>query len=272
MTALIALGLCVGLIMALTGAGGGILAVPLLVFVTGLPVQAVAPIGLLAIALAAAVAAAIGLKAGQVRYKAALLMGATGLLTSPLGFWLAQRVDSAALGLAFAVVLVWVAFNAFRTARLLGNNPENAIDAPPDSVRSNCPCIQSSTTGRFIWTIPCARALVFSGGLAGLLSGLLGVGGGFVLVPALQRFTNLGNQSVALTSLAVIAMVSSFGVFNSAGAGTFNYAVGVPFAASAVAGMLCGRLLAGKTKAQHLKQIFGVLCLGVAMMMVLKNL
>lgn len=264
-----ALGLLIGLIMALTGAGGGVLAVPLLVFTTGLTVQETSPIGLLAVGLAATLGAFLGLRAGEVRYKAATLMGFVGLLLSPLGFWLAQRIDTKALGLAFAVVLVWVAFNAFRGT---ANTEMNVIDAPPDGEKSKCPCIRNPATGRFIWTWPCARALMFSGAVAGFLSGLLGVGGGFVLVPALQRFTDLTVQSVTVTSLAVIAIVSSFGVINSIGAGAFNYEIGISFAAAALTGMLAGRLVSNRMPSAHLKKAFGAMCVVVAFLMVVKNI
>ena len=72
--------------------------------------------------------------------------------------------------------------------------------------------------------------------LAGLLSGLLGVDGGFVLVPALQRCMNLSMKSVVATSLAVIALVSVGGVLSSAFAGHLNWAIAVPFGGGALAG------------------------------------
>ena len=269
MISTLALGLLVGLIMALTGAGGGVLAVPLLVFTTGLPVQEVSAIGLLAVGLAATFGAALGLRAGEVRYKAAALMGFVGLLLSPVGFWVARQVDTKALGLVFSAVLLWVAFNAFRNA---ANSQMNAIDAPPDSTKSKCPCIRNPDTGRFIWTWPCARALVFSGAVAGFLSGLLGVGGGFVLVPALQRFTNLNVPSVTVTSLAVISIVSTFGVLNSASAGGFNYEIATAFASTAVCGMLGGRLISSKMPNAQLKRAFGAVCIVVAVLMVVKNI
>lgn len=275
MTGTLALGLLVGLVMALTGAGGGVLAVPLLVFTTGLAVQEVSSIGLLAVGLAATLGALLGLRAGAVRYKAALLMGSVGLLASPVGFWVAQRVNTQVLGLIFAAVLLWIAFNAFRSSS--GNTNHNAtelqtIDAPPELEKSHCPCILSPVTGRFIWTWPCARALIFSGILAGFLSGMLGVGGGFALVPALQRFTNLSVQSVTVTSLAVIAIVSSFGVLNSISSGTFDYEIGVAFSAAALIGMLGGRTMANKLPSAHLKRAFGAICVGVAALMLIKNI
>ena len=113
---------------------------------------------------------------------------------------------------------------------------------------------------------------MFSGAVAGFLSGLLGVGGGFVLVPALQRFTDLTVQSVTVTSLAVIAIVSTFGVLNSASAGAFNYEIGITFSAAALAGMLGGRLISSKMPGTHLKKAFGVMCLVVSALMVFKNL
>ena len=87
----ILLGSVVGVVLALTGAGGGILAVPLLVFGLHLPMQQAAPIGLLAVGLAAALGAALGLREGIVRYRAATLIRVTGMLLAPFGIWLAQR-------------------------------------------------------------------------------------------------------------------------------------------------------------------------------------
>ncbi|MDY7548330.1 sulfite exporter TauE/SafE family protein [Glaciimonas sp. CA11.2] len=85
--------------------------------------------------------------------------------------------------------------------------------------------------------------LSLSGVIAGLLSGLLGVGGGFVTVPALQRYTNLHAQSVLATSLAVIALVSVSGVISSAVANHLDWIVALPFSAGAISGMLGGRIV-----------------------------
>ena len=69
------MGAAVGIVLALTGAGGGILAVPLLVFGLHLQMSQAAPVGLLAVGLAASVGALLGLREGVVRYRAALLIG-----------------------------------------------------------------------------------------------------------------------------------------------------------------------------------------------------
>src|SRR5690606_5295593 len=88
----VGLGAIGGLILRLTGAGGGILAVPLLVFGLGLSVGAAAPVGLVAIAIAAGLGALLGLREGIVRYRAAMLVAAIGIAFAPLGLGLAHRL------------------------------------------------------------------------------------------------------------------------------------------------------------------------------------
>ncbi|WP_313388538.1 sulfite exporter TauE/SafE family protein, partial [Achromobacter aegrifaciens] len=122
LAASVALGACVGLILGLTGAGGAIMAVPLLVFGLHLQVSQAAPIALLAVGLSAALGAVLGLRKGQVRYRAAGFMAATGILVSPLGLWAARRLPNAPLAIIFAGVLGMVAWRMWNQ----GNKPAAA--------------------------------------------------------------------------------------------------------------------------------------------------
>lgn len=265
------LGFTVGIILALTGAGGGILAVPLLVFGAGLSMAQAGPIGLLAVALAAALGAVMGLKNGTVRYKAALLIAGAGILCSPLGLWLAQRTPNRPLSMVFALVLLYVAWRTYQRATAAsGTAVGNAVvssrsDAAP-------PCRLDIQRGKLNWTAPCARALAMSGLVAGGLSGLLGVGGGFVMVPALQRYTDLNTQSILSTSLAVIALVSFSGVAASAATGHLQWAIALPFSAGAMAGMGSGRMLAARLAGPVLQQAFALVSAGVALALFLRAL
>lgn len=265
MLTVVGLGLIVGIVLALTGAGGGILAVPMLIFGAGLGVAEAGPIGLLAVGIAAALGAGLGLRAGTVRYKAALLIATVGMLFSPLGIWLANRMDNRWLGLLFAIVLLFVAYRTFRQAQ-----GGAGVDGRADQLA--VPCVRDAANGRFVWTTRCARALSASGTLAGFLSGLLGVGGGFVLVPALQRYTDLAMQSVVATSLAVIALVSVSGVISSAVAGHLNLAIALPFCAGALAGMVGGRLIADRLAGPQLQKGFALVSALVALAMIGKAL
>jgi uncharacterized membrane protein YfcA len=260
MTIAIVLGALVGLIMGLTGAGGGILAVPLLIFGLQLTVTEAGPIGLLAVGIAAAMGAVIGLKAGIVRYRAALLIAGTGVLATPAGIWLSRQLDTRVLSIVFAVVLLIVAYKSLKESK------QKKQVAP---TRAELPCIRDEDSGRFVWTTRCAIRLSIAGTIAGVLSGLLGVGGGFVMVPALQRYTDLAMQSVIATSLAVIALISLTGVVTSMSVGHFNFAIGIPFAGGALAGMLLGGVISPRLSGRHLKMAFGLISVAVAIGMLI---
>lgn len=256
----IVLGAFVGLLLGLTGAGGGILAVPLLVYFLHLPVTEATPIGLLAVAAAASMGAIAGLRSGLVRYRAAGLMALVGVIFAPLGLWLAHKIDNHILIVLFSVILFYVAFKIFRNSnsRLINKS------------KSMPHCNLSSQTGRFIWTNRCSMSVMLAGAVTGFLSGLVGVGGGFVIVPALQRLSSLTIHSVVATSLAVIALVSISVVAGSLAMGNLNWLVALPFSLGAISGMFLGRLVTGKLEAKYVRYGFASLSVVVAMMMLSK--
>jgi hypothetical protein len=264
MTTILLLGFTVGIILALTGAGGGILAVPLLVFGAGLSMAEAGPIGLLAVGLAALLGAIMGLKAGTVRYKAALLISVMGILCSPLGLWLAQRTPNRPLTIVFSFVLLFVAWRVFQKS-MPRTEPNQILKRTP-------PCQVDAEKGKLVWTAPCARALALAGVAAGGLSGLLGVGGGFVMVPAMQRYTDLATQSILATSLAVIALVSISGVVASTLSGHLQWAIALPFSGGAISGMIVGRLVAARLSGQLLQKGFALVSALVAVALLIKAL
>lgn len=253
------LGALIGLALALTGAGGGILAMPLLILFLHLTVVQAAPIALLAVGLSAALGALLAFRDGQLRYRAAALIGGVGVLIAPIGTWLAHQVPAAPMTVLFALVLSGVAVRMIREAA------RAPVTLTPDRA---LPCVQDGDRGRLQWTAPCARALMGTGALSGVLSGALGVGGGFVIVPALARYTNLAARSIVGTSLAVIALVSASGVTTAALAGHMAWPVALPFASGAALGMTGGSQLAGRIPPARLKQAFGGLSLVAAAIMV----
>ena len=260
-----ALGILVGLLMGLTGAGSGILSVPLLVFALHLPVAQAAPLALSAIALAAGVGALLGLKNKILRYKAAGFMAIFGLLLSPVGLWLAQRVPNSPLLILFSCTLFYSSINLYKQAR-------REILGIADTARKPPPCLLDPSIGKLAWNIPCARALMFSGGIAGFLSGLLGVGGGFVIVPALKRYTDLPVQSIVATSLGVLAIVSGGGAVFSAVAGNLDLLLAAPFALGALAGLLIGGAVGKKISGPRLQQIFAILTFAIAISLMIKGI
>ncbi len=224
------LGLCIGVSLGLTGAGGGILAVPALMFGLGLTLTQAAPVALIAVGIASAVGALQGLMRGLVRYKAALLMAAVGALTAPVGLSLARRLPAHWLSLTFAAVMLLVAARMVQQSRRQAPAP-GAADAPPKA------CRLSPETGRFVWNRLTAATLGGIGAVSGLCTGMLGVGGGFIIVPALTHFSDARMISIVSTSLMV---------------------------AAAIAGMAAGRTLAPRVPQAVLQRVFAAVCVVVA--------
>src|SRR5687768_360421 len=161
-------GALVGVILGLTGAGGAIIAVPLLVFGLQLPVVEAAPIALLAVSVSSGIGALLALKQGRVRYRAAAFIAFTGALASPAGIVVAQKLPDAAMNLLFAAVLGYVASRMFR------QGSSQATEAAAVACLPATPCQLDDFSGRLIWDARCSRSLALSGIAAGFLSGLLG--------------------------------------------------------------------------------------------------
>ena len=177
----------------------------------------------------------------------------------------AFEVADEPLTVAFSLVLAWVAVRMYRQA-----GQDGEADAVADSEK--LPCVLDPAEGRLVWTMPCAWALAATGAVSGVLSGLLGVAGGFVIVPSLGRFTDLATRSILATSLAVIALVSVGGVAAAAAQGSIEWGVALPFAAGAVVALLAGRRVAARLAGPRLKQLFALTSAAVAVLLLARGL
>lgn len=263
----IVLGLIVGAVLGLTGAGGSVLAVPLLMVGLGWSLPQAVPVALLAVASAAAYGAYMAWRKSYVRYRAALLMGALGTATAPLGLNVARHTPASALALVFAAVMTVVALRMWRQAR---RAPEDArvlrasVAGEGEYARGPL-CKLHAVTGRIRWTRPCALLLAAVGAATGFLSGLLGVGGGFVIVPALRAATELSMHSAVATSLMVIAITAGGGLGVALLRGeSLPWAVALPFMLGGLAGMAGGRVLSPWIAGARLQQGFALLMLAAA--------
>ena len=179
------LGIAIGTIMGLTGAGGGIFAVPALVMVLGIEQSSAGSIALLAVGAAAALGAFQGLRQGIVRYKAALLLATVGSASAPLGLYFSKLLSPQWLSLIFAAIMLLVATRMFLSAKKGANDNANVEIQITGKV-----CNVSPDTGRFQWNIRTFSALSLVGLIAGLFTGMLGVGGGFII----ERWPRLFRQ------------------------------------------------------------------------------
>ncbi len=254
------LGALVGVVLALTGAGGGILAVPALTLGLGFSMTQAAPVALLTVASAAATGMMGGLLKGYVRVRAALLISATGILVAPFGQRLAHVLPERWLIGLFACVMLVVAARLFLTASHRASGDVAA------TISRSKTCVINTQTGRIDWNVESFLKLGLIGVLSGMATGLLGVGGGFIVVPALLRCSNISMNGIIATSLMVITLISGGAVVAAFMAG--NLAVSKPsllFVGAAVGGMLSGRRFAESIPAAHLQRAFSVLVAGVSL-------
>ena len=250
---LIILGWIVGVLLGLTGAGGGMLAVPALVFGLHWTVAQAAPVALMAVAVSASVGALDGLRKGLARYRAAIVMALAALPMSALGLMLSRYISPQWLTALFVAVMVLAALRLLHAGAQASEGAEMLI------------CPVSPDTGRFLWTPKRAVAMCGFGAFSGLLTGLLGVGGGFIMVPVLRFFTDLSVAAIVATSLMTVALVSSFSVFMAMGhLATEAWLPAWPFMLAVLVGLLCGRWLAPQVPARRVQQGFAILMLIVA--------
>ena len=230
------LGIVIGAVMGLTGAGGGILAVPALVAAMGWSMQQAAPVALIAVGASAALGALEGFRHGLVRYRAAMLMALVGFPFAALGSMLAHGLSQPLLMGMFSLVLLVA---AYRMALRGSGRTEHETDPHRKAGQLD------PETGRFQWTAPTFLLVCSIGALTGLMSGLLGVGGGFIIVPMLRRYTNLTMHGIVATSLLLIALVSCSAVLLSLWRGaSLPLAFCLYFVLATGIGMVAGRALA----------------------------
>lgn len=255
-------GSVVGALLGLTGGGGGILAMPALMLGVGLTLHDAAPLALVAVGIAALIGAIDGLRKGLVRYKAALLMAGLGSMFSRLGIWLSHQLSSPVLIVIFCSLMLAIA------ARTVWQLLAKEVSSSP----KGCACFVSEKNGRLRWTRRCAAALASLGGGAGIVTGMLGVGGGFLIVPGLRQFTDLGMQACVATSLAVIAIVSTVTAGGTLLAGAHFAPVGWMFIAATSAGMVAGRSIARELSPSMLQFFFVIAIVAVALIWLEKTI
>ncbi|ETK18191.1 hypothetical protein H097_12838 [Pseudomonas sp. FH4] len=252
-------GVMMGLVMGLTGAGGGILGVPALVLGLGLSMTEAAPVSLFAVGAAAAVGAIDGLRHGLVRYRAALLIALLGALFSPLGVFFAHQLPDKILMGLFSALMVLVAWRMLRREKVeAGPSDHGAASWGQKN------CMLDQQTGRFSWTAKCTATLAALGAVTGAVSGLLGVGGGFLIVPAFKQLTDVQMRGIVATSLMVISLISLIGVVGAFHAGVTIDPLGWVFIGASIVGMLVGRRLGSRVPARVLQVGFASLCVVVA--------
>ncbi len=238
------LGLVIGVLLGLLGAGGSILAVPALVYGAGQPLSAAVPTSLLVVGISAAAAVVPRVRARQVQWRIAAVVGAAGVPAAFAGTAVNRQLDPRVVLLGFAVVMAAAAARMLRTQAEVGGD----CALPGGGVN---------------WR-GCLPKAVGTGVVVGFLTGLFGVGGGFLLVPALVLLLGLPMSVAVGTSLVVVTLNAAAGFAAHAGTANTDYAVATGFTAAAVVGAALSAKVGSRLPAARLRRGFAWLVLAVA--------
>ena len=252
-------GIIVGLSLGLTGGGGSILAVPMLVYGVHMAPKIAALVSLVAVGGVALAGAVRKLRSGEVEWTAGTALGIGGVLGAPVGMWISQFLPSRLMLLIFSAIMVVVAATMWRRAS--GQEKEaaeyrDAVFIQQDTARQGATC-SIHPSGKLVLTSRCLLVIGAIGTATGIMSGIFGVGGGFIIVPALTMIVGLSIRRSVATSLLAIGLVSLAGVASGILAGR-SLPIGTTslFAAGGVAGLLAGIAIGARLPAAGIQKIF----------------
>ncbi|HEX6248982.1 MAG TPA: sulfite exporter TauE/SafE family protein [Nocardioidaceae bacterium] len=227
----LALSLLIGVSLGVLGGGGSILTVPILVYVAGMePKEAIAA-SLFVVGVTSAAGAVSHARGGRVRWRTGLLFGAAGLVGAFLGGLLGGHLPGTLLLVFFALMMVATSIAMIRGRRSVDESQRHS-------------------------ELPVLRVLL-DGLVVGLVTGLVGAGGGFLVVPALALLGGLPMAVAVGTSLLVIAMKSLGGLFGYLSAVSLDWPLVIAVTVAAILGSVVGGRLAGRIPETALRKGFG---------------
>jgi uncharacterized membrane protein YfcA len=260
---LVALGVLIGVTLGALGAGGSILAVPLLVHVAGLPAPTATATSLVAVGSAAALAASEHRR--NARLDVALWFVPTGFLGALIGAAVGKHVADNALLLAFSALMLVAAYRMLATTtakpRSLSAAANHPIAAgPPRALASVAP--PAAPTARRSARV---LAVAAAGAVVGVLTGLFGVGGGFVIVPALTLALGLAMPEAIATSLLIVAANAVIALVVR-GAGAVDWPTAIALTLPMLAGSLVGVRVGRRAEPNIARMTFAGLLILVALL------
>lgn len=237
------LSLAIGISLGLLGGGGSILTVPILVYALGLDGKHAIATSLLVVGVTSAAAMIPHARGGRVDFRVGITFGAASMAGAFAGGRFAHFLPSSVLLVGFAVMMLVTGL------AMLRGRPASSVGEP-----------------RMRW----GRVLAI-GVLIGALTGVIGAGGGFVIVPALALLCGLPMPKAVATSLFVIAMNSLAGFAGYVGSVSIDLRLAGLVTAAAVIGSIIGASLAGRAKPETLRRAFAWLVLAMSVYMLARQ-
>lgn len=239
------LAVAIGLSLGLLGGGGSILTVPVLVYVVGQSPEAAVATSLAIVGLNALLGTWLQIRRGKVRLGQAALFGGAGMAGAYLGSFFTRLVPGVVLLLLFAGLMLVVALMMLRPVKGGKGTPHAPLS----------------------W-----HKVALAGLGVGVLTGFLGVGGGFLIVPALVLFVGLDMTEAVGTSLPIIALNSASGLLGHLAHGSLDWPILIRFVALGAVGVGVGVYFAQRVQPARLRQGFALFVIAVAVYMLARSL
>ncbi|NUW44313.1 sulfite exporter TauE/SafE family protein [Nonomuraea rhodomycinica] len=246
------LGAVIGVLLGLLGGGGSILAVPALVYGAGLPLASAVPASLLVVGISSATAVLPRIRARQVRWRVAAVFGGAGAAAAFAGAALGRLLSPQVVLVGFAALMAVAGWRMLAERSAVGG----ACALPGGGVN---------------WR-SCLPKSILAGAVVGVLTGLFGVGGGFLVIPALVLGLGLPMTDAVGTSLLIVVVNAVAGFAAHAGDAELDHGVIALFTAAAVAGSLAAARLGRRLEAVRLRRWFAYLIFAVALFVVVRAL
>lgn len=239
------LSLLIGISLGMLGGGGSILSVPILTYVAGMAPNAAIASSLFVVGVTSATGAITHARAGRVRSRTGVVFGCAGMAGAFVGGRVAGYLPGQLLMIIFGVMMAVTAGAMIRPRKAL--RPTVVGDLPVPKV-------------------------LFHGVLIGFVTGTIGAGGGFVIVPALVLLGGVAMEVAIGTSLIVISMSSFAGLAGHLGKVDIDWPVTMAVTAAAVTGSFIGGRLAGRVPPAALRRGFGFFLTAMAVVVLFKEL
>ncbi|GAA1359984.1 sulfite exporter TauE/SafE family protein [Arthrobacter rhombi] len=246
LAATLLLSVLIGISLGLLGGGGSILTVPILTYVAGLEPQQAISTSLFVVGVTSLFSAGTHARKGRVKWKTGFLFGSAGMAGAFAGGTVGNLIPGTVLMVAFAAMMLTTSAAMIRGRR-------------------------GRTTTEQTQDMPIAKTLG-AGVAVGLLTGLVGAGGGFLIVPALALLGGLPMATAVATSLLVIAMNSMAGFAGHLTSLQINWPLTLGVTAAAIIGSLIGARLAGRIPETALRRGFGIFVLAMGLFVLMQEL
>jgi len=241
-------GMLSGGALGLTGGGGSILAVPLLVYVVGENIHLAIGTSLVAVGVTSLISSISYMRQSLVKFRIAFFMAAPGLVSTYLGALINRQIKGPILLLIFALLMLYIGY-----LMIAKKTPE-----------------RNEMTGSFKINYP---RILFLGFLTGLASGFFGIGGGFLLVPALFLGANLKMKEAIATSLFIIFLFGMFGLASYIIQGReINLLISTIFVAGGSVGGIVGAFYAKRIDQVWLRRIFSIFIILIGLSIFIENM